>query len=106
MATLQTAPAVQSQNLYQYIDEPYVQQQQQIVNRPQTQRSTTLGPDQSIITAAGGIAAVGGPSQVQKLPADTGKLSYRHCGLLFLLSPLVLTFFFYSETIRSRSNYE
>jgi chromatin structure-remodeling complex subunit RSC1/2 len=33
-----------------------------------------LGPDRSIITAAGGIAAIGGPSQVEKLPADTAKL--------------------------------
>jgi hypothetical protein len=99
MATLQTVHAVQSQSPYQHIDQPYhdVQEQQQIVNRPQTQRSTTLGPDQSIITAAGGIAAVGGSSQVEKLPADTGKPSYvsfRHCEPLFLLSPLVLTFFF------------
>jgi chromatin structure-remodeling complex subunit RSC1/2 len=75
MATLQTTHAVQSQNPYQHIQQPYVQQQQ-IVNQPQTQRSTTLGPDRSIITAAGGIAAIGGPSQVDKLPADTGKLSY------------------------------
>ena len=73
MATLQTAHAVQSQNPYQHFQQPYVQQQQQIVSQPQTQRSTTLGPDRSIITAAGGIAAIGGPSQVEKLPADTGK---------------------------------
>ena len=52
-----------------------MQQKQQIVNQPQTQLSTTLG-DRSIITAAGGIAAIGGPSQVEKLPADTGKSSY------------------------------
>jgi chromatin structure-remodeling complex subunit RSC1/2 len=44
------------------------QQQQQ-----QQQQSPTLGPDRSIITAAGGITAIGGPSQVEKLPADTGK---------------------------------
>ena len=74
MATLQTAHAVQSQNPYQYFQQPYVQQQQQIVNQPQTQRSSTLGPDRSVITAAGGIAAIGGPSQVEKLPADTGKI--------------------------------
>ena len=78
MATLQTAHAVQSQNPYQQFQQPYVQQQQ-IVNpsQPQAQRSTTLGPDRSIITAAGGIAAIGGPSQVEKLPAETGKFCYR-----------------------------
>ena len=76
IATLQIAHAVQSQNPYQHFQQPYVQQQQ-IVNQPQTQRSTALGPDRSIISAAGGIAAIGGPAQVEKLPADTGKLSYR-----------------------------
>ena len=78
MATLQTAHAVQSQNPYQHFQQPYVQQQQ-IVNQPQPQRSSTLGSDRSIITAAGGIAAVGGPSQVEKLPADTGKFPYVQC---------------------------
>ena len=77
IASLQTAHAVQSQNPYQHFQQPYVQQQQQqIANQPQTQRSTALGPDRSIISAAGGIAAIGGPAQVEKLPADTGKLSY------------------------------
>ena len=77
MATLQTTHATQSQNPYQLFQQPYVQQQQQqMVNQPQTQRSTTLGPDRSIITAAGGIAAIGGPSQVEKLPADTGKFFF------------------------------
>ena len=75
MATLQTAHAAQSQNPYQQFQQPYVQQQQ-IANQTQTQRSTTLGPDRSIITAAGGIAAIGGSSQVEKLPADTGKFTY------------------------------
>ena len=81
MATLQTTHAAQSQNPYQHFQQPYVQQQQhQMVNQPLlTQRSTTLGPDRSIITAAGGIAAIGGPSQVEKLPADTGKFSYKPC---------------------------
>ena len=82
MATLQ------SQNPYHQPYHDDGQQPQQIVNRPQTQRSTTLTPDQSIITAAGGIAAVGGSSQVEKLPADTGKIlyvSFPHCELLFLL---------------------
>ena len=84
MATLQTTHAAQSQNPYQHFQQPYVQkQQQQMVNQPlQTQRSTTLGPDRSIITAAGGIAAIGGPSQVEKLPADTGKFSYGPFSLL------------------------
>ena len=89
MATLQNVHAAQSQNPYQHFQQPYLQQQQQqIVNQPQTQRSTTLGPDRSIITAAGGIAAIGGPSQVEKLPAETGKFSYGH------LSPVVLVFSF------------
>ena len=121
MATLQTAHAAQSQNPYQHFQQPYMQQQQQIVNpsQPQTQRSATLSPDRSIITAAGGINAIGGPSQVEKLPADTGKLSYRlflifdPC-FLFVISMfshlLLLTtcvcFYIFSETIRSRSNYE
>ena len=77
IATLQTTHAVQShQNPYQ----PYLQQQQ-LINQPQG--STTLGPDRSIITAAGGIAAIGGPSQVEKLPPDTGKLSYRVFFVIF-----------------------
>ena len=77
MATLQSVHAAQSHNPYQHFQQPYMQQQQQqIVNQPQTQRSATLGPDRSIITAAGGITAIGGPSQVEKLPADTGKFSY------------------------------
>ena len=81
MATLQTAHAAQTQNPYQHIQQPYVQQQQ-IVNQTQTQRSTTLGPDRSIITAAGGIAAIGGSSQVEKLPAETGKLLFDIVDLL------------------------
>ena len=36
-------------------------QQLQIVNQHRNQRSTTLSSDLSIITAAGGIAAIGGP---------------------------------------------
>ena len=88
MATLQTAHAVQSQNSYQHFQQPNVQQQQ-IVNQPQTQGSTTLGPDRSIITAAGGIAAIGGPSQVEKLPADTGMFSYRVYFWYILVSSLI-----------------
>jgi len=64
----QIVPAVPSQNPYQAFQQPYVQQQ------PQIQRSTTLGSDRSIITAAGGVAAIGGPAQVEKLPAETAKL--------------------------------
>jgi hypothetical protein len=93
MATLQTAHAAQSQNPYQHFQQPYVQQpQQKMVNQ---QRSTTLGPDRSIITAAGGITAIGGPSQVEKLPADTGKFCYidtflGYSGALFPCSFLYL----------------
>ena len=93
-ATLQTAHVVQSQNPYQYFQQPFVQQQQQqqqIINQPQTQRPTTLGPDRSIITAAGGIAAIGGPSQVEKLPADTGKHHLDRTGTILMLSFLLLT---------------
>ena len=87
MATLQTVYAAQSQNPYQHFQQPYIQQQQQI-NQPQTQCSATLGPDRSIITAAGGITAIGDPSQAEKLPADNGKLSYH----LFWTLSLVLSF--------------
>jgi chromatin structure-remodeling complex subunit RSC1/2 len=98
MATLQTAHAAQSQNPYQHFQQPYMQQQQQqIVNQPQAQRSTTLGPDRSIISAAGGIAAIGGSSQVEKLPADTGKFFLCFVFLLFwtfvLLFPYVILVF-------------
>ena len=40
--------------------------------QPQMQRPAALGPDRSIVTAAGGIVAIGGPTQVEKLPAETG----------------------------------
>ncbi|KAF8168499.1 hypothetical protein B0H34DRAFT_779785 [Crassisporium funariophilum] len=36
------------------------------------QRST--GPDRSVVSAAGGVAAIGGPSQVEKLSPETAKL--------------------------------
>ena len=92
MATLQTAHAAQSQNPYQHFQQPYIhqqqQQQQQIVNQPQTQRSATLGPDRSIITAAGGITAIGSSSQVEELPADTGKFS------LIIMTTILLTCLF------------
>ena len=85
MATLQTAHSAQSQNPYQHFQQPYMHQQQQhIVNQPQTQRSITLGFDRSI-TAAGGITAIGGPSQVEKPPEDTGKFSYHDLCPLFPL---------------------
>jgi len=48
--------------------------QQPIVAQPQTQRSTTLGLDRSVINAAGGIVAIGGPTQMEKLPAETATL--------------------------------
>ena len=70
MASSQPAHAVRSQNPYQPFHVP-----QQAVHQPQIQRSTTttMGPDRSIITAAGGITAIGGPAQVEKLPAETGQ---------------------------------
>ena len=30
------------------------------------------GPDRSVVSAAGGVAAIGGPAQVEKLPPETG----------------------------------
>jgi chromatin structure-remodeling complex subunit RSC1/2 len=30
------------------------------------------GPDRSVVSAAGGVAAIGGPAQVEKLPSETG----------------------------------
>jgi chromatin structure-remodeling complex subunit RSC1/2 len=68
IAPPQTALAVPSQNPYQQLQQPYMQ--------PQTQRPTIIGSDRSVISAAGGIAAIGGPSHVEKLPAETGRLSY------------------------------
>ncbi|KAF8798290.1 hypothetical protein BYT27DRAFT_7203401 [Phlegmacium glaucopus] len=68
----QTPHTVLSQNPYQQF-QPYMQH---VVHQPQTQRlpTTTLGHDRSVVTAAGGIAAIGGPGQVEKLPAETAKL--------------------------------
>jgi chromatin structure-remodeling complex subunit RSC1/2 len=90
IASSQNALAVPSHNPYQQLQQPHMQQSQ-LVAQVQSQRSTTLGPDRSIITAAGGIAAIGGPSQVEKLPAETGRFSYQI--YLFILG-LVRSFFF------------
>ena len=82
-----------SQNPYQVYQQPYVQQQ------PQIQRSTALGPDRSIITAAGGMAAIGGPAQVEKLPAETGRAFlyivsyYSSFFFFFVFCPLLPSFF-------------
>ena len=62
--------AFQMQNQYQPYPQAYMQQQP-VVNQGQIQRP--LGPDRSIITAAGGLAAIGGASQVEKLPPETSK---------------------------------
>ena len=94
IASPQIALAVPSQNPYQQLQQPYMQQ---LVAQPQVQRSTA---DRSIITAAGGIAAIGGPTQVEKLPAETSRL------FLFFLYSGPLTTVFFSKTIRPRSNYE
>jgi len=91
----QTAYAVQSQSLYQPFQQPYMQQQQ-VVGQPQTQRPTTLGPDRSVIAAAGGLAAIGGPAQVEKLPAETGRL-----GLTFRLLYLDSFDFFSAQLVNS-----
>uniref|UniRef100_A0A8H7Y6I3 Uncharacterized protein n=1 Tax=Psilocybe cubensis TaxID=181762 RepID=A0A8H7Y6I3_PSICU len=53
---------------YQNIQLPYVQQQQY---QQQQQFSQRIGPDRSVVTAAGGLASIGGPTQVEKLPPDT-----------------------------------
>jgi len=36
------------------------------------QVSRLAGPDRSVVSAAGGVAAIGGPAQVEKLPPETG----------------------------------
>ena len=76
--------------------------QQPIVAQPLTQRSTTLGLDRSVINAAGGIVAIGGPTQMEKLPAETGIVFLNSCffpfPFMFLVSNLLTTFF--SDIIR------
>ena len=56
--------ASQSSHVQQQQAPGYVQPQQ--VQRPS-------GPDRSVITAAGGLAALGGGAHVEKLPPETGK---------------------------------
>ncbi|KAF4623280.1 hypothetical protein D9613_001420 [Agrocybe pediades] len=40
--------------------------------QPQVGQRSAVGPDRSVVTAAGGLAAIGGPAQVEKLPQETG----------------------------------
>ena len=98
IAPPQPTLAVQSQNPYQQLQQPYIQQQQ-IITQPQTQRPTIIGSDRSVISAAGGIAAIGGPSHVEKLPAETGRLSYfsepRSFFFISLVPFITLMFIFY-----------
>jgi chromatin structure-remodeling complex subunit RSC1/2 len=95
IAPPQTALAVPSQNPYQQLQQPYMQQQ--IVT--QTQRPTIIGSDRSVISAAGGIAAIGGPSHVEKLPAETGRPSFfsepRSFFFFFLVPFITLMLSFY-----------
>lgn len=48
-----------------YTQQYHYQQQQQANQR-------SAGPDRSVVTAAGGLVAIGGTTQVEKLPQDTG----------------------------------
>ncbi|KDR68767.1 hypothetical protein GALMADRAFT_256616 [Galerina marginata CBS 339.88] len=50
---------------YQPMQAPYSQQVSQ---------RTAAGPDRSVVSAAGGLVAIGGPGQVEKLPPETAKL--------------------------------
>ena len=53
---------------------PY-QQLQATYSQPQVSQQRPTGPDRSVVSAAGGVAAIGGAAQVEKLPPETGKLS-------------------------------
>jgi len=70
----QVAPAVSSYypsvvgGYVPQVQQPYQQPAAPVAARPQ-------GPDRSIISAAGGLHAIGGPGQVEKLPAETGEHS-------------------------------
>ena len=92
MASSQTAHAVRSQNTYQ----PF-HVQQQAVHQPQIQRSTTtMGPDRSIITAAGGITAIEGAAQVEKLPAETGQ-AFIYILVCYLIDLMTCAFCFLAK---------
>lgn len=51
------------------------QQQQAVYQQPQPAHapSTVKRPDRSMVSAAGGLTAIGGAAQVEKLPAETAK---------------------------------
>ncbi|PPQ69200.1 hypothetical protein CVT26_003640 [Gymnopilus dilepis] len=52
---------------------PY-QQLQATYSQPQVSQQRPTGPDRSVVSAAGGVAAIGGAAQVEKLPPETAKL--------------------------------
>lgn len=70
--------------VYQNYQTPYIHQQ----------AAQRAGPDRSVVVAAGGLAAIGGVSQVEKLPADTGLWMFKF-GMRMLLISLAsfLSFF-------------
>lgn len=56
---------------------PQQQQPQPAYQTPVAQQTMqrTQGPDRSVVSAAGGLNAIGGAAQVEKLPAETGEHS-------------------------------
>lgn len=44
------------------------------------------GPDRSVVSAAGGLGAIGGPAQVEKLAPETGEFSLHLCSSTTYLS--------------------
>lgn len=52
------------------------------------------GPDRSVVAAAGGVAAIGGPAQVEKLPPESGMFFHP-----VIIDMDLLTYIFHSETI-------
>ena len=58
------------------------QQQQAAYQQPQPAQASSAAkrPDRSMVSAAGGLTAIGGAAQVEKLPAETGEpLSSSSC---------------------------